>query len=138
MPFDPPVPPPEERCLRIAALDLALVVAKLGVPDFNIARVWPEAQARRAVRLYKNFLALHVLSPRPDLPVNPTPEVDEIWHHHILDTRRYAEDCEAIFSAYFHHDPYPGRFEVHSREEVHRRGLAGRLLALIEFGQSLD
>lgn len=35
-------------------------------------------------------------------------EVDEIWHHHILDTRQYFRDCLQIFGYYFHHYPYFG------------------------------
>jgi hypothetical protein len=138
MPFDAPAATQEERCLRIAALDFDAIVAKLGLVDANISRVWAPAEAWRAVRLYKNFLALHVASPRRDLPVFPSFAADEIWHHHVLDTRRYGADCDAVFGEFFHHDPYPGRFEILSREEIFRRDLVGRLLSLIEFGQALD
>ncbi len=34
--------------------------------------------------------------------------VDKFWHQHILDTRKYAEDCERIFGFFFHHFPYFG------------------------------
>ena len=38
----------------------------------------------------------------------PPPDVDEIWHAHILNTRRYAEDCSRLFGTFHHHYPYFG------------------------------
>jgi hypothetical protein len=55
---------------------------------------------------YRKFLALHVAFPGTDIV--PCKLVDEMWHQHILDTRAYVEDCEAIFGGYLHHFPYFG------------------------------
>jgi len=38
----------------------------------------------------------------------PSKEVDAFWHAHILDTMKYAEDCEEIFGYFLHHFPYLG------------------------------
>ena len=38
----------------------------------------------------------------------PTQEVDEFWHTHILDTKKYAEDCEKFLGQFLHHFPYLG------------------------------
>ena len=38
----------------------------------------------------------------------PTQEVDEFWHTHILDTKKYAEDCEKFLGRFLHHFPYLG------------------------------
>ncbi len=38
----------------------------------------------------------------------PTSMVDKFWHFHILDTKKYAEDCERVFGYFLHHFPYFG------------------------------
>ena len=55
---------------------------------------------------YRQFLKL--AAKYPDVPVVPNEEIDEFWHMHILDTQRYAPDCERIFGRMIHHDPYLG------------------------------
>ncbi len=55
---------------------------------------------------YRKFLKL--AAKYPDTPVVPNEAVDEFWHMHILDTQRYAADCERIFGYILHHDPYMG------------------------------
>jgi hypothetical protein len=59
--------------------------------------------AREAVRRYKNFLIL--LLRYPDEILAPAPDIDEAWHNHILFTREYIRDCQAIFGEYLHHTP---------------------------------
>ncbi|EKD74396.1 MAG: hypothetical protein ACD_44C00469G0006 [uncultured bacterium] len=83
----------------------------------NIAKVWSENKTQRAVQDYKNFLFLKrkYSTSHPNLP--PSAEIDEIWHHHILDTQRYHEDCKAIFGEYLHHDPY---FGLNGEEDLKR------------------
>ena len=44
----------------------------------------------------------------PDQTIVPTKDIDIFWHYHILDTRKYMEDCDKIFGSYFHHFPYFG------------------------------
>jgi hypothetical protein len=122
----------------VYALRLEKIVQKLGIADATISRVWPEAEARRATQLYTNFLVLHVLHGDRMPPLAPTPTVDEIWHHHILDTRQYQVDCAAIFGAMFHHDPYVGRIDKPSADALKERDMVCALLPLIEFGQTLE
>src|SRR5260370_36796533 len=55
---------------------------------------------------YRQFLKLSAKFPA--VPVVPNEAVDEFWHLHILDTQRYAADCERIFGHMLHHDPYVG------------------------------
>jgi hypothetical protein len=55
---------------------------------------------------YRQFLKL--AAKYPDAPVVPNETVDEFWHMHILDTQRYAADCERIFGYIVHHNPYMG------------------------------
>ena len=64
---------------------------------------WPSENASEAVRRYKNFLLL--LLKYPDEVLAPAPDIDEAWHNHILFTREYMRDCQAIFGNYLHHAP---------------------------------
>ena len=38
----------------------------------------------------------------------PSEDIDEFWHYHILDTKKYHQDCFKIFGCYRHHNPYFG------------------------------
>jgi hypothetical protein len=55
---------------------------------------------------YRNFLLMNALY--PESGIVPTKRVDSLWHHHILDTAAYAEDCERVFGRFLHHFPYFG------------------------------
>jgi hypothetical protein len=35
--------------------------------------------------------------------------VDEFWHTHILQTMKYADDCQAVFGTFLHHNPHIGK-----------------------------
>jgi hypothetical protein len=79
---------------------------------------WSIKEAGQASRLYRNYLILRCKYPDENLP--PSKEVDEVWHNHILDTKKYRRDCEAIFGSYFDHYPYFGMDETSTREELER------------------
>ncbi len=64
---------------------------------------WDVKRAKEAEKWYKRFLRLHKLYPR--VAIVPTLDIDEMWHNHILFTRKYHEDCQRIFGHYFHHSP---------------------------------
>jgi hypothetical protein len=53
---------------------------------------------------YKRFLALQLLYPSSNLV--PPAIADIFWHEHILDTKKYASDCELIFGTFLHHTPW--------------------------------
>ncbi|WP_454722378.1 MULTISPECIES: glycine-rich domain-containing protein [Cupriavidus] len=91
----------------IANIDFSMLIHKLSVPDANIARVWHPEMASIAVDYYRNFLWLLRKYGENEV-LAPSTEIDEIWHHHILDTYKYHEDCRAIFGTYLHHYPYFG------------------------------
>lgn len=55
---------------------------------------------------YRRFLFLVHL--HPGKSIVPTKDVDLFWHTHILDTKKYMADCEALFGGYVHHFPYFG------------------------------
>src|SRR5437879_8204648 len=100
---------------HIRGLDLssvrAKVVEKLG---------WSQDQALRVEGDYKRFLYALAHKDKDDLLSPPTPEVDEFWHQHILDTRKYREDCEKVFGHYVDHTPGLGP-EEQAKADARRR-----------------
>ncbi len=72
------------------------VIEKLG---------WPSEKTEQVELEYRRFLYALARKRRVDLISPPTPEVDEFWHQHILDTRKYREDCETVFGHYIDHTP---------------------------------
>jgi hypothetical protein len=88
----------------IHTLDFSMVKLKLQDPDEG--QGWTPELCDQVEREYKNFLALkRVYS---DRDIVPNHLVDLFWHQHILDTAKYAEDCQLIFGFFLHHFPYFG------------------------------
>jgi len=67
---------------------------------------WSQEKTDQVESDYKNMLFLWRKYPGESLP--PSKCVDEFWHAHILDTRKYMDDCQMIFGHYRHHNPYFG------------------------------
>jgi hypothetical protein len=83
----------------IANLDLTLIKRKLlseGI--FHENQEFVEAEEE-----YKLFLQLCKLYPQESLGISE--KADKFWHYHILDTRKYMQDCDIIFGHYLHHNP---------------------------------
>jgi hypothetical protein len=87
---------------KLEALDLKPIAYKLMHPDHG--QGWTRQQVDRAIANYKKFL--HLLYIYPNSTVVPTQEIDQVWHQHILDTRKYAQDCQWLFGYFIHHYPY--------------------------------
>lgn len=83
-------------------LDLDFIVRKLSSEYYELPR-WPACLAAQIVEFYKRFLWLNYIYPEAKLV--PTRDIDECWHIHILNTKRYIEDCQELFGHYFHHQP---------------------------------
>ena len=88
---------------RVAAIDFSRINKKLQYDDPDR---WTDERLAAAEEAYRRFLALNLLYPRETLAVNRV--LDDYWHAHILDTEKYARDCDAIFSEMLHHYPYFG------------------------------
>lgn len=85
---------------HIAGLDLDAVRLK-AMSDLG----WGSEKTTHVELEYRRFL-LALARKRPeDIISPPSQEVDEFWHRHILDTRRYREDCEKVFGRYMDHTP---------------------------------
>ena len=64
---------------------------------------------------YRRFLAMQLM--HPGAVIVPCQIVDEMWHHHILDTAAYCEDCASIFGRFLDHYLYFGmRNETEAQE----------------------
>ena len=78
-------------------------VTLLIVEHFN----WQLPFSKKAADEYIWFLKLK--AEKDDYSRNvyhPSPLIDQIWHTHILLTKKYIEDCEAMFGEekFFHHE----------------------------------
>jgi hypothetical protein len=62
---------------------------------------WSADAAEGHRRAYIAFLSNPATRGRPDVAV------DAIWHAHILWTRRYRQDCEALVGHFIDHEPDP-------------------------------
>jgi hypothetical protein len=85
---------------HIQQLDLASVRAKL-----QEKMGWSAQQALHVEGDYKRFLYALAHKRQEDILSPPTQEVDEFWHQHILDTRKYRDDCQTVFGHYVDHTP---------------------------------
>lgn len=94
----------EQITSAIQALDLEPIKFKL--MDKREGCGWTREQADHHELEYKRFLTL--LAKYPGELIAPSTTVDKFWHGHILDTMKYAEDCERVFGYFLHHFPYFG------------------------------
>ncbi len=86
-----------ELSKQIQSLDLTSVMARLkresGLNDETLTKA--ETQYRQFLQLCLN-----------DTGSVPTELADKVWHCHIIDTKKYAADCEALFGEFMHHNPH--------------------------------
>ena len=117
----------------IAKLDLEPIMVKL--MDKEEGEGWTLEQVMRAARRYRQFLSL--AAKYPDRVIVPTGEIDEFWHAHILDTEKYAEDCERIFGSILHHFPYFGMRCAQDLVDLRNAFNATVTLFFEEFGEMI-
>ncbi len=105
----------------IMKLDLEPIKAKLMHAASGAG--WSRDKANAVEKEYRRFLCL--MKMYPDEDTAPLVDVDVFWHYHILDTMKYARDCEAAFGYFLHHYPYVGmrggadaQFRVDSGERM--------------------
>lgn len=65
---------------------------------------WDDYRADSAVKEYRKMLVMAKLG----IHVVPGKDIDEIWHSHILFTKKYIDDCQDFFGYYLHHKPADG------------------------------
>lgn len=94
----------EQTVEAIRVMDLAPIKFKATRSEDGYG--WSPAYADQMEIAYKRYLILH--AKYPGLTLAPERDVDRFWHMHILDTRKYAADCDAAFGRFLHHFPYLG------------------------------
>jgi len=103
----------------IAALDLNPIKVKLMHKESGEG--WSLERANAIETEYRRFL--YLMNAYPDAQVAPTVDVDTFWHYHILDTMKYARDCEKTFGRFLHHYPYLG---MEGEDDVEMQQQAGK------------
>ncbi len=124
----------EQTIAAIHALDLDAIKFKL--VNTEEGQGWSRQYADHNELEYKRFLIL--LAKYPEAPITPSKSVDKFWHGHILDTLKYAEDCQSTFGYFLHHFPY---FGMRGEEDAVNFNEAVKLTNLLyeqEFGLSAD
>lgn len=116
---------------RIWSLDLDPVLVKL--TDKHAGHGWTVDRARLGAEEYRKFLFLTVARPET---IVPTEFVDDVWHAHILDTMKYAEDCNQAFGFFLHHFPYFGIRSDADQEMLQSTFRATAEIYECEFGTS--
>lgn len=122
----------ERTAAYIYSIDFSNVINKLVKHEG-----WFLDEAYQVCRQYRNFLFLNKkYGDRYAIP--PTEEIDEFWHSHILDTKAYRRDCEAIFGKYLDHYPYFGIDEKSDISDLNRAFKNTLKLYQDEFGESIE
>lgn len=114
----------------IEGLDLGPIKFKLMHPEEGEG--WPRAFVEHVETQYRRYLTLVAKYPRE--AIAPDKDVDRFWHAHILDTRKYIDDCESVFGYYLHHFPYFGMRGVEDAAALAEAGKRSRELYEAEFG----
>ncbi|SFL95897.1 glycine-rich domain-containing protein [Rugamonas rubra] len=116
----------------IAALDLEPIKVKLMHAESGEG--WSLDQVNAVEFEYRRFLYLMKMFPQEQTA--PLFDVDIFWHYHILDTMKYAADCQAVFGYFLHHFPYLGLRGEDDEAAHHRVGERMRELYEATFGDS--
>src|SRR6266568_3449097 len=125
--------PREQVIAAIQALDLDPIKFKLMDPEEG--QGWSREYVNQMAIEYKRFLTLSVKY--SEETIAPSKDVDKFWHGHILDTMKYAEDCQNVYGYFLHHFPY---FGMRGEEDAANLAEAGRTTQRLyeqEFGEAL-
>lgn len=116
----------------ITALDLEPIKVKL--MHQASGEGWSLERANAVEFEYRRFLTL--MKKYPHEATSPLVDVDTFWHCHILDTMKYAADCEAVFGYFLHHFPYIGMRGADDEATLVRIGQRMQQLYEAEFGEA--
>lgn len=97
---------------KVSEIDLSPINKVL---QYENPAFWTDENLTETEANYRRLLALNLLYPSETLVVNKI--LDDYWHQHILDTRKYADDCQKIFGYFLHHYPY---FGINGEEDRQR------------------
>jgi hypothetical protein len=125
--------PAEQVVAAIRALDLDPIKVKL--MDAEEGQGWSREYADRVEIGYKQFLTLLVT--RPETTIAPNKEIDKFWHAHILDTMKYADDCQNVFGYFLHHFPYFGMRSAEDAAQLEQASRDTQRLFADEFNDTM-
>lgn len=99
---------------KLKNLDLGPIAYKLMHKSYGLG--WSREATIQAISRYLMFLTLIHLYPNRQFV--PSQEIDCVWHFHIIDTIKYAQDCQMLFGRFIHHFPYFGIRDVADRKNL--------------------
>jgi len=117
--------------LNMNGINLEPVIIK--AMDKEEGHGWSFDFACRVAAEYQRFLTL--CRSNPDIGVVPSAVVDDFWHLHILDTQKYAEDCDRFFGYFLHHFPYFGMRDAQDARNLKAAWELSLALYEAEFGE---
>lgn len=116
----------------IYSIDFSMLINKL------IKRhKWLKIEAEEVCKQYRNYLWL-LKKYGTKKPLPPSEDIDEFWHHHLLDSTKYLNDCNVIFGHYIHHYPYYGNDSITTQKDLDGAFLETLKCYQNEFGASLE
>jgi Glycine-rich domain-containing protein-like len=116
-------------------LDLSPIAYQLMRSDVGCH--WTKAKTVQVIARYLSFL--YLANRYSHLQLAPSSEIDQVWHHHILDTSKYAADCQMLFGCVVHHFPYLGLRGEQDRQDQSKAYALMQALLKQHFGYtSLD
>lgn len=129
---------PLQQCITssfgvVESLDLGPIMYKCVHGDDGPK--WSVAQVRVVQLWYRRFLYLNLKY--STAVIVPNKIIDQFWHQHILDTRKYADDCQLVFGNFLHHFPYFGIRNTEDAKNLERSFSETKDLFLSEFGESI-
>jgi hypothetical protein len=126
--------PTHEVLAAIQALDLESV--KVRMMDPELGEGWTREYADSIEVAFKHYLSMVVKYQDHAEDILLSEDVDEFWHTYILQTIKYADDCQAVFGTFLHHSPHIGK--VTQADHDKRAALAEKTRELYqrEFGSA--
>jgi hypothetical protein len=123
----------DATCEAVMQLDLSAIRTKL--MHGPSGEGWSPQKTEAIEREYRRFLCL--MATYPDESISPTVDVDTFWHYHILDTMKYAADCQQAFGCFMHHYPYVGLGGEDDQQVRLDSGERMRVLYEMAFGEAM-
>jgi hypothetical protein len=123
----------DQTIAAIQAFDLSAIKFKTTCKDDGYG--WSADYADKMEVAYKRYLILH--AKHPEMTLAPERDIDRFWHMHILDTRQYANDCQASFGHFVHHFPYLGLRGEEDAKALQAAFAATQQLYAQEFGEAM-
>ena len=105
--------PLDKVIYAIRALDLETVKRQLTDPI--VGKGWTREHADSTEVGYKNFLMMVAEHQEQAEDIKLSKDIDDFWHTHILQTMKYATDCENVFGFFLHHRP---EISVHAEQQA--------------------